>query len=299
MLLNKLRVLLSCAIVCSLCSCGSASTKTLNDSTAKDMIQDKMDSQPVTLPLSIFSRYMVLSRTDYAKATVPISSIASAFKALVEAGLVEKHAETIEYPVVSGVFSTTSANGTDEFDLHVAPNSNDIIGTYTSIGRWGKNPTSEVTGQIAADGAIQLMIHPAAGLIIWPTSQNGHYVESGSNAYLKVDANGPTEYAGKAARQKFHLVWYTYSWSQSLQKKIVGNARDPRIAIAKFEVHNISDLKLETDTQASSRFTWSLDPNDLGKIMPAAVPSGTRTGTALFAKRPDGTWFLDTLNRNF
>lgn len=289
-------------LLCFGCS-SSDSTKSLDESSAKEMVQRKLSREKANIPIyRIFGECIPTTRTDFS--TLASSDRLFVCRKLMEAGFLDKHPQTRYYPLVAGTFAAKTPNGTDEFDLHIAPNSKSsccalmIVGTYTSIGRWGRNPLSDVTGRVDPTGKVELDIHPASGLIIFPSSQTGTYIENGDKAYLKMNANGLEEYVGKATKQKFELQWYTYAWNPAFYSTFSSEQENAEVPIGQYQVEEVSDLKLVSDTEASCAYTFTVRPNRFGAVVWSLVPTRlrTRSGEAEFAKRPDGKWFLDNLD---
>lgn len=175
----------------------------------------------------------------------------------------------------------------------------------------------------SASGTVQ----PDGGLVLscvhfsWQPLR-GRYYEDAQKGYLKFEhgtfrslgslgsvrkAGGLTTtvlkpeegiFVGAATGQKVTVTWYSYAWSPQFEAQLQGSDNARYLVLGGYGVGDVTNLRLDTDTRASANFSWKVLLNSNGKVLYGVnpVPGQAGTGTALFAKKPDQTWFLESVS---
>jgi hypothetical protein len=299
-------VLIVALSLCLSCNSPASSHKELNESTARDMIRENLSKRPLKLPLARFGQMMNRSQLDYTSFT-PSSEAEVIFKRLLNGKFAEQTIDKVQYPMVSGTFvwveKTNSpewdpVTNTYELDLYMVQNSNKLIGLKKEF-RESKimhvSDSGRLDGTIQPEGGIELDLYSGNMKLGW--NLKGNYSEKADKAYLNLipgPISGPSrEYVGKATGKTIQVNWYTYSWSADFRNRMVNDNNNFYVVGGKIEAGNVSDLRLVTDTEATARVHWVPTPNDIGKLFDLTPQGGTFS--ASFAKKPDGTWFLDRI----
>lgn len=278
------------------CSSSTDSVRQLDETSARDLIKDRFTKEPYKIPADSISKLLGRTLKDY-KSSSAGNEQEAIVKRLLDKGFIIQTAETVSYPKIAGTFiSQKQYTGSwTVYDLEMRPNSNVLIGhSYRSSSPEGlPKPTSPwwVEGSVEPDGTLKLN---TSG-----TREEAAYVEEGPAAY--IDFRGGSlygRYKGTATRKRVDVKGYTYSWSPDfLQKGLTRTGKSIYVIGGDFEIGNVSSLRLVTDTVATAEFAWKASLNEVGQIFfPVHSPSGT--GAVSFAKKPDGTWFLDELRVN-
>ena len=157
----------------------------------------------------------------------------------------------------------------------------------------GGGVREQVGGTIAPDGSV-VFYHTCF-------SEGGvqdryQYSESGKSAILQsVTPNAwiPWMLAGTASGN-VETKYYEYSFSPDVQ--ITRSNQGLRVLAGRYEIGEVTNLRLVTETEASANFAWHAQLNQLGGILleGAGIPTGT--GAAEFAKKPDGSWVIVKLS---
>jgi hypothetical protein len=122
---------------------------------------------------------------------------------------------------------------------------------------------------------------------------NFEYSAEGTTGHLRgVSWGDGLLYTAVVSGRKIAVTRYQYAFSPELQS--ASAQRPGYFAVGRFQVGAVSGLQLITETRASAQFVWTASVNKLGEIMGAQSQSNG-AGTAEFAKKPDGTWFLSAL----
>jgi hypothetical protein len=278
-------------------------TKELNESTARELIKDRMSKVPYRIPVEDITRLLARTLVDF-KTVNLASGPGATLKRLLEKGYVLQTADIVSYPKISGTFMTDDCQVLvgdrptpcrKGWHLEMVPNSFSVTGEYLFL-----PPASYPFGskRIGARGTVQpdgkVELHVEEGGYGTPSYT---YAEEGSAAYLVATPPSfetvGTRYKGSATGKRVDVKWYTYSWSPDFQKQLVGTGDATYVVGGGYEqVGDVSDLRLVTDTQATAKFSFRVSLNDLGKLfIPSQPPNGTVQAT--FGKKPDGTWFVD------
>jgi hypothetical protein len=270
--------------------------KRLNESSAKELVQESVSKQLFKIPLSPYLSLLGPTMKDRSAPTGRTIED-SIFRHLIKQGLVSQKVDIIQYPVISGVFSGRRDEGSTfdkrEFNLEMVPNSNSLVGEATEIHQYWANPARHnVTGAVEPDGTVTLS-DPSVGI-------RAVYKEQGAIAHLErmecqdTSYYGPCSFIGKASGRKVDIKWYTYSWSPEFQQKIVQIGDDSAVKGGRIEIGEVSNLRLVTETEATAQVTYTAVLDNVGQCFyPAGPPKGQ--WRVLFGKKPDGTWFVDKL----
>ncbi len=284
--------------------CSSTSTKNLTEDSARNLIRGYIHDQKQDFTVQLTAVLPTMRRTvqDYASFSDAGVGLNAVLKRLLEHKLVVQHSDVVSYRRISGTFShrdNLSAAGQQIFDYTVesVPGSNELTGkwVYTDTYR-GTRQTGSLKGTIGADDKVTLV----AGEFTQPYA----YVEEGGVAHLRRSSClageiCATDLVGKPTGQKVEVKWYEYSLSPEFQKRISmtpASSFSPQQASASgggFEISDVSGLRLITDTEATAAFAWHVALNDVGHALLGDDAKPTGTGSATFAKKPDGTWFVD------
>ncbi|MGP8248175.1 MAG: hypothetical protein ACLQVN_27150 [Bryobacteraceae bacterium] len=291
------------------------SRKQLTETSARDLIREYISSQKQSFTVPVGAILPLMSRTKKDYTATASNEVEVAVKRLIGTKLVMQTPVMIAYPVISGQFSRryTIDNDTARFSLdhkdhwytetytvETGPNSNVVTGKreITIDPPYGSRSNlvqqQSATGAVRPDGSVDLQ-----------TASIGHadyvldvrfrfaYIEDGPTAYLQ-SPNG-TKLVGKASGRKVELKEYEYSFSPEMQKRVLGQGQQAYVSGGSFEIGEVSGLRLLGETEATAAFAWHAAMNDLGRALlgDEAKPAGT--GAATFAKKPDGTWFIDSV----
>jgi hypothetical protein len=228
---------------------------------------------------------------------------------LVEAKLVTKKVDVVTYPRISGTWvsqrQSALSGGTVPQSLNMVLQ---MVGDTNAISgycvyRWGTSApwaggdTGQVHGTVTPDGSVGFTnaCYSEGGV------QNRYQLDETETTVILRSLKGgvqgkmesPWILSGRASG-KLEVKWYEYSFAPEVQ--IIRDNQGVRVTSGRYEVGEVSNLRLATETQAVANFSWQGQLNQLGSILldgtlaPGAKPSGN--GTAEFAKKPDGTWTL-------
>jgi hypothetical protein len=296
----------------------------LNEESASALIGASLRSQRFAVSTVSLQLYMTESATDYAplqgspgapnegegvdQPQQPMPNAVYLLRRLIDEGLVNRTVGVSSYPVISGAWKgvNTCAKGGDAtnstayldyllanqnescfkwpltLQLNPIPDTNRVTGTSNrSPEAWTATP---LEATVSPDNKITFQ------RIDGPQGSTGHftYIERGDRAFLV--GIWDFLYTGTASRKRFDVKMYSYSFRPD-----VGETSGQAPA-GTYELGTVSNLLLTIETRAVANFTWSVALNALGKVVlegnstPTRGPSGT--GSADFAKKPDGTWVL-------
>ncbi|MGC9994282.1 MAG: hypothetical protein ABSE79_03105 [Terriglobia bacterium] len=293
-----------CAIAVLLltAACTSVSSvRQLDETSAKGLIQGKLEKQPLKIRVNNMSQLMVMTLRDY-KTSVAHNNYEAALKRLLERNLVSQSVETKNYPVISGAFiereSTLDGPRTGMYRLQMSPDSNVLAGEFSVTGfddlRRQKTSGYRVQGSVQPDGKLVLSREG------WTTcDQAGAYVEEGSVAYLELihcPIGTKVRWQGPASGKRVNVKWYTYSWAPDFQKQLLRDEGGLFAVGGGIDVERVTALRLTTETEATAEFTWKASLNDTGRTFVGSMETGGQHGTVAFGRKPDGTWFVDQLS---
>jgi hypothetical protein len=279
--------LLSTCVGCGPSVPGVRVTKELNELSARELIKSRLTEETYKIPVDGVSELFARTLTDYRTLTAPTGRQAE-LKRLLDKGLVLQTAGIASYPRISGTFKYRSQVGNEqmrEYHIEMLPNSNFFTGEFVVTYCCPESSNrSRARGTVRPDGTMEFQEGGWYGY-------NRTYREEGSAAYLIFPGQ---QYEGTATGRRVDLRSYTYSWSPGFQKQLVRSQNATFLPGGRFEVGEVSGLRLVTDTEATAKFAWKASLNDLGKLFFASqAPAGASEAT--FGKKPDGTWFVDRL----
>jgi hypothetical protein len=290
-----------CFTVFTCLSCRGSAVRELNESNARDIVQKTLENRPFRIYLDRLRPFVARTRSDLSTAASsnPKQEI---FKRMLERGLVQKTVENVNYPYVASFLSSVTkynsgTQDTQEITLQMAPNSNSVSGLYKTTrvdSMQHVTLSSKLLGAIEPDGKISLA--PQGGALL--TGIVGSYREEGDKAFLRTLPNGRgefDEFVGAARNQKIGLNWYTFSWSPEFKSQMIDEGRNSYFVGGLYQAGEVSKLRLLIDTEAEASVLYSVTLNENGKLFyQTAAPTGTARVT--FAKKPDGTWIVDSLS---
>jgi hypothetical protein len=265
-----------------------SATNVLDERRARVLIGQAPQMQSLQIPWERFAP--VIARSANADRGTTLSR-------LIEANLVRQTVSVLTYPKISGTWASPSPEGfRSMMTMQLQMDENTDVVTGTCEFKWG--PASggsgsirgKVTGAVSPDGSIVFTD------VCW--SEGGmqyqyQYSENGTTAYLQStnNANGYYPYwkLTGTASGKVEVKWYVYTFTPKVQ--ITSSGQRVLVEGGRYIIGDVSNLRLVTETMASAKFAWQAQLNLLGNILlDGARPSGTRT--AVFAKKPNGTWVL-------
>lgn len=292
-------------------SSGASSVKQLNESTAKQMVADYLNSTNPSLGLLVgpLVRFATAAHTASNYNTLTIGSYGFLMKRLIGQGFVSQQVETISVPEVSGTFVRGCGEGPcnlgwfkQELILRLVPGTNELQGEYIFQSSIGTFRPKQVSGAIEPDGTFKLYGGADSG--------PGQYYEEGGKGYLKfphytygsvqrnysgVSVPFVVPYAGPAAGRKVTATLYSYALTPKFKALMKQGPGGPYVDVGKFVVGNVTTLRLDTDTQASADFACTVSLNSTGRLI---YPAGTilkATGQVVFGKKPDQSWAINSV----
>jgi hypothetical protein len=294
----------------TLCGCTS-NKKELTDSSALDMMRDY--EKPYKFLVNVSALRIIRNETpmDYSRSAGG-SAEGQIIKQLLDAHLITQNTRTLDYPKLSPELSGKYTNSegdafTETFKLSNGDNSTALSGQKLLTNKFGQSDTFTESGTVAQDGTLELTA--MQGPYVW-AQERGHYREDGDAAYVDLEAmpgkmlvrDGHPAFrlTGRASKAKTHIVWYRYSIPASVTQDMVTAPNGEFLKCGDWKLSGISGLKLDSDTRASAEFTWeAASMCKFGSVFAAAegIPLNG-TGEVRFAKKPDGTWFVDNMSFN-
>lgn len=276
-------------------------TNVLDESRARVLIGQAPQMRSLQIPWDSIAPVMARS-TNADKGTTDHT-----LSRLLKANLVKQSVSVLTYPRILGTWANLTENkpghmydATMTMQLHMDENSNVVTGSceYKQVTQLLRNDDGirgKVTGTVSPDGSV------AFTEVCWSLGgeqRQYQYSEDGTTAYLQStdNANGYYPYwkLTGTASGKTQVKWYEYTFTPEVRTTPID--QHVNIEGGRYLVGDVSNLRLVTETMASANFAWQVQLNLLGNILfDGARPSGT--GTAVFAKKPDGTWVLLKLER--
>lgn len=130
----------------------------------------------------------------------------------------------------------------------------------------------------------------------------GHHLSRGPEPNI---SHGPpcyqcpivvTDYVGgQATGEKNTVTLYDYAFSPEFMKLVIGS-NPMSVVIGSYETGEVTHLALSIETRAEATFAWQSTPNEIARVLLGEdAVSGKGAGTAEFAKKPDGSWFVDSV----
>lgn len=290
--------LISISLLVLLSSSACAASKVLDEKRAKALIQESLRNQSYMISTTKLLAAMSQSTVDY-RVTEATSGAAFHLKQLLDGGFVTQEIRVESYPVIPSSWRGKKhfANGddwskppeerldyilrnrkdasfADPFTLELQVRGNKVFGSSQADAMQPR----PLEGSITPEGKITFSSDTwLRGASPWT------YIERGPNAYLV----GRAEYliTGNASGRKTEVRTYNYAFGPKVTQT------PHEVSGGRYDVGAVSNLLLTVETRATATFAWRASLNALGRILLGdVVPSGT--GTAEFAKKPDGTWVL-------
>jgi hypothetical protein len=290
---------LSLAVIAALFlgGCGSASTKNLTPSSAKQLLQAQLTTESkVTGVTSTYASLVPLldheTFVDYELSGFVGNNVPAILGRLVKAGLVKKTVGSHSYANVTGRYE-----GDAKYDvfrpivLEMKP-SGMITGSYRYFnnGYWCDGV---IFGHITPDGSLDLQGQhvgpyycpsPSDGLHAWRVQSGG----TGGGLSLI----GPLTVHGPGSPGSFALTTYTYNLTTKFGNLLVNTPAGRLVKVGdRAQVDSVDELLLGEmgETIAEGKFTWHLVYNEAGAAI-FATDGENGTGRAVFRKQPDGAW---------
>jgi hypothetical protein len=172
------------------------------------------------------------------------------------------------------------------------------IGPRESNGRTRKSDEA-LKGTIGPDGKVRLAWGPYGQFTV-----NLTYVEEGGKAILR--ASGPgcyqcpivvTDYVGgQATGENTTVTLYDYAFSPEFMTLITGS-NPPSVVVGSYQAGEVTKLALTIETRAQATFAWQSTPNEVARVLLGdGAVAGKGAGRVEFAKKPDGSWFVDSVS---
>lgn len=232
-------------------------------------------------------------------------------KQYLEVGFLSQRATTVTYPKVSGTFvhvkkyppHTYAGTAWTKRQWVLQP----VSGTNKLQGRCTKQdgPVESSPDVRAASGVIQPDGNVALGCALFSWNNiPAHYYEKGGNGYLLFDsiANeiNPNEqeeetFVGPATGEKVTVTYYDYAFTAKFKALLKHGPNGEYLVTGNYHVEKVMNLRLNSDIMANADFTFSVTMNSIGRMIFPRRPSFEATKTAIFGKKPDGTWAIDSV----
>lgn len=285
--------------------CTAQTTKTLTETTARDLIRNYVRTQHLAPTISLNLGLATQQETTVDYNNYKTTGPTGALKRMIDRKYIVQTSHVVSYPKISGTFSYRVPAlwmGNilrHEFDIQsVAPTAligpnlltitrvdslEDKSGHVTRAEQSFRNLPGNV-GAIGSSGTGQVTFD---GMVFT-------YVEEGGKAILRA-ASG-VDYVGGPAMEKITVTLYNYALSPEFLKLIAGS-NPPSVVIGTYDIGEVTDLALSIETRAEATFAWQSTPNEVARVLLGedAVP-GKGTSRVEFAKKPDGSWFVDSVS---
>jgi hypothetical protein len=287
--------------------CGSptSSVKQLDESTAMRMVGQNLSTMKPDLGILVGPLLPLLdarhTSEDYTTGRAGIYGPLLA--RLIQQGLITQRATRISCPEVSGTFVNAYDKGygkteTDTWILEPVPGTNELQGKCI----WSTNPdpaycctwSGTAAGTIEPDGKATISCSLTQAV---NKAQSAEYTEQGATANLRVtdiETTRARNFAGPATGRKVATTWYDYAATPAFRSLINSGPEGPYVDVGNFEVGKVTELQLDTDTQASANFAYTVSLNSTGRLLyPSAGLSGS--GHVVFGKKPDQSWAINSI----
>jgi hypothetical protein len=295
----------SCLIVlllCAVCLEGCGSDKVLDESRARSLLRDHIKDTNFAVPATAVMNYMVHTQVDYSvKSALSDGLILSK---LLQKGFIVQIPRVVSYPKLSGRFEGRVREQVNQLvffrcDFVNQGESNKLRGECqksfeTDDGKAIPDAyiqPSTITGSFEENFRFVALLE---GPFV-PERVQGLYTEEGKNASLRMDSivrDKDIVITGKRSNERAQLKWFDYSASPTLLREI---DREGYFRVGPYGIGELTDLRLETETLAAAKFNWTVKLNDFGRtLLNDTAPKGV--GRVIFAKKPDGTWFIDRVS---
>jgi hypothetical protein len=290
--------------------CDRASTKTLNESSAKRMLTAKINAEKNAYLLNFSAARQAIqipSHDDYTQGSYRGNDPRAAAQRLLRDGFMTQARQDSSFPNVSGNYKVDltlqkSTNNTvptsliQTFSLSQQPTDATVSGQY-NVDVFGGNSGPKIdnfhgplTGSVGRDGTV----HLTYGTQFGGTVADYKFGSSGHDLTLtgkQVFFNGiPTmTLTGSGPGGSISVPSFSYAFSSKF--KPLPSPHEDQIDAGEIEVGEVSDLLLVTETIAQANFTWHVAFNDAAKAL-AGQTMASGTGGMTFGKQPDGNWVL-------
>lgn len=290
------------------CTSGGSSTKQLDESTARGMIADYLTANHYEFKIAIddLLPYLVIVKTSEDYATGKVGPYGPLLARLVRQAFVSQQTYKMTCPEVSGTFVRECPEAScnlgwfkEQWILRSVPGTNSLQGEYIFQSAVGSVP-HEVSGTIEADGTFNLSCAPFKNTgMTCGESGPGRYYEDGGKGYLKFpqyypSPQNPTPFVGSATGRKVTATLYQYSLTPKFKELMKSAPNNNYVVGGNFEVGEVTNLRLDTDTKATANYALKVDLNSTGSLFyPAGGIHGE--GHVVFGKKPDQTWAIDSV----
>lgn len=269
---------------------GPGNPKLLDEGRARWLIARAVQTQGFWAPPGNIVNLMSRSMLDYSSRKAnptPIfpeqELVMQRLTNLIKEKLVIQRTYVETYPDLSGDWEG-SENGYYFYKMHLeqAPGTNRVSGTCEQ--KFGGNVfTGALQGTVDASGRATLTPLNRDSCIGRMGEIDYQYTEQGTTASIQQTSWGHVVFSGRPAAK---MTVTTYDCAFSPEVRISSG----QILYGRYEVGEVSNLLLNGETRAEASFGWRVSLNKLGSLMLGQQPTGS--GTAAFAKKPDGTWVL-------
>jgi hypothetical protein len=287
-------------VICTACS---SSVNKLDESSGLRLTEAYLNHMSVAVPTQL-TKDQIPRSLEGSSQLVPSNDKERVGLELIKRNFIKEDTETVYYPRISGRFAATTGGGQEAgYDLQMSANSNVLTGYYF----YGSQHNT-IKGTIDPDGQVEVLVSfqiPRYGYSdsAW-AKERAKYEERGQAATLHMIQQGwgipslPETLNGTASGGRVAVTWYTYTPSPSLLAKVSTIDGQPFISIGKCIVTNLTGLRLISETEAQADTAWRVKLNELGDIITDKSGNLAGAGRVLFAKKPDGSWFVDRVVLN-
>jgi hypothetical protein len=289
-------------VMCSLGGCNSH--KELTESSAKDMLQERLDQEPNRANFTIDGLTKKLFKPttiDYRGAPASKDDAPGLIHRFIDAGFVTQQSFGRDYVDFSGNYEGDVIYPTLThhllMTLYMRQGSSQIRGQVVSTVKDRQSVFAITSGNALPDGSISLTF------VFRPPLYYGPYIYKLSTANGQAILNGPEPAQENRAASlvnskplnaaKITVPMYSYAMTSKAPVKVVGES--DQVSLGKIVVTNVDSLLLETETMATANFKWKIDLNEIGDVIAQSKPQG-KVGEVRFQKQPDGTWVITGIN---
>jgi hypothetical protein len=304
-MLNKLWIVLM-LLAAFLFISGCASRKTLTASSAREMLQEHINSQKAGDFLLDYSGVVVFTNQqtyeNYKEGRYEVRDPKLTFQRLLNDGLVTQSAETLTFLNLTGSYEGPWPVGGDShisITLSMTQGSSTVSGSFNVIYFGHRCCDGAVSGEVDTSGTANLNFKTTTIYLggVSPTKAALSLRQSGNSSELQgmeVDRI-PLNLHGKSAGGEIRVNRYTYTFSTKFAEAVAEPSQT--IKAGKIQVDSIDQLLLGSETMAGGKVNWHVNFNEVARTL-AGEPEKRGVGTVLFGKQPDGTWVVANYSLN-